>query len=88
MSEKGYNRAMALYFRKIVPINYVEPEMVTQYLSSGGSGSARGLDACRSGRAVYPMKPKYDPPEYPLFQGKPYQPATGEAAEVEQSVQR
>jgi hypothetical protein len=40
MSEKGYNRAMALYFRKIVPINYVEPEMVTLYLSSGGSSPA------------------------------------------------
>jgi predicted transcriptional regulator len=40
MSEKVYNRARALYFRKIVPINYVEPEMVTLYLSSGESSSA------------------------------------------------
>jgi hypothetical protein len=23
--------------------------------------------------------PEHDPPDYPLFQGKPYQPATGEA---------
>ena len=23
------------------------------------------------------MKPNMTPPEYPLFQGKPYQPATG-----------
>jgi hypothetical protein len=40
MSEKVYNRARALYLRKIVPINYVEPEMVTLYLSSGESSSA------------------------------------------------
>ena len=40
LGEKVYNRARALYLRKIVPINYVEPEMVTLYLSSGESSSA------------------------------------------------
>jgi len=40
MSEKVYNRARALYFRKIVPINNVKREMLTLYLSSGESSSA------------------------------------------------
>jgi hypothetical protein len=43
--------------------------------------SPRRVDDCRSGRAVHPMSkpPEHDSPDYPLFLGKPYQQATGEA---------